>query len=111
PKASNRLEPNKKTYHTIIPGFITREGEPIGPFGVMGAYMQPQGHLQVINSIIDHYLNPQEALDKPRWQWIKEKLVVVGNDFPKEIIKELEIKGHEIKYSDDIGSFGRGHVI
>ncbi len=69
----NRLEPNKKTYHTIIPGFITKDKEAIGPFGVMGAYMQPQGHLQTIINILDFNLSPQEALDKYRWQWIKDK--------------------------------------
>lgn len=111
PKAYNRLEPDKKTYHTIIPGFITKEGKAIGPFGVMGAYMQPQGHLQVINNILDHNLNPQEALDKPRWQWIRDKKIFVEKDFSSEIIEGLKRKGHEVIYSDDIGSFGRGQVI
>ncbi len=111
PKAYNKLEPKKKTYHTIIPGFITRNNQPVGPFGVMGAYMQPQGHLQVVNNIFDHYLNPQEALDKPRWQWTNDKTVYVEEDFPKDIISGLNNKGHKIKYSDDIGSFGRGQVI
>src|SRR5699024_1577783 len=80
PNAHNKLEPQKKTYHTIIPGFITKNNKPIGPFGVMGAYMQPQGHLQVINNIFDHCLNPQEALDRPRWQWIEDKTVLVERD-------------------------------
>ncbi len=111
PNAYNKLESQKKTYHTIIPGFVTRNNQPIGPFGVMGAYMQPQGHLQVINNMLDHYLNPQEALDKPRWKWINDKTVFVEKDFSKDIVEELKKMGHEIKYSDDVGSFGRGQII
>ncbi|NMB07572.1 MAG: gamma-glutamyltransferase family protein [Tissierellia bacterium] len=107
----NRLEPNKKTYHTIIPGFITKDNEPIGPFGVMGAYMQPQGHLQTVVNMIDFNLNPQEALDKYRWQWIKDKKILVEEEFPEDIANYLIDKGHEIKYSTDTASFGRGQII
>ncbi len=111
PRAYNKLEPNKKTYHTIIPGFITKAGEAIGPFGVMGAYMQPQGHVQVVSNMLDFKLNPQEALDRPRWQWIDDKIILLEKEFPKEIANNLEKKGHMIKYSDDTGSFGRGQII
>ena len=109
--AYNRLEPNKKTYHTIIPGFITKNNRAVGPFGVMGAYMQPQGHLQTVVNMIDFKLNPQEALDKYRWQWIEEKKVLVEEDFPKDIKEYLSNKGHEIEYSKDVASFGRGQII
>lgn len=107
----NRLEPNKKTYHTIIPGFITKDDNAVGPFGVMGAYMQPQGHLQAIVNMLDFNLSPQEALDKYRWQWIRDKKVLVEEEFPKDIAKFLINKGHEIEYSKDIASFGRGQII
>lgn len=107
----NCLEPGKKTYHTIIPGFITKGNKPIGPFGVMGKYMQPQGHVQVVTNLIDFNHNPQEALDRPRWQWVGNKEILVEPNFSKDILEKLIDLGHEIKYSEDIGSFGRGQII
>ncbi|WP_286133975.1 gamma-glutamyltransferase [Bacillus sp. AFS053548] len=110
-KHANALIGGKKSYHTIIPAFLTKNNKAIGPFGVMGGYMQPQGHVQVIMNSIDFHLNPQEALDAPRWQWIEGKIVEVEPSFPQEIIKELQAKGHEIKVAKDTGSFGRGQII
>ena len=109
--APNVLKPNKRTYHTIIPGFLTKDGAAIGPFGVMGAYMQPQGHFQVISHTVDFGLNPQAALDMPRWQWIGEKKILVEPEFPRYLVNELAAKGHNIQYSTDFGSFGRGQII
>jgi gamma-glutamyltranspeptidase/glutathione hydrolase len=98
-------------YHTIIPGFLTKDNQPIGPFGVMGGYMQPQGHVQVIMNTIDFHLHPQAALDSPRWQWQNGKTVEVEKAFPSHIAEELVRRGHDIKVAVDSGSFGRGQII
>jgi len=111
PSHDNRLEPGKKTYHTIIPGFLTKDNEAVGPFGVMGGYMQPQGHAQVIMNTIDFNLNPQAALDSPRWQWMEGNKVVVENTFPAHIAQALARKGHDIQFALDGGGFGRGQII
>lgn len=111
PEHDNRLEGNKKTFHTIIPGFLTKGDTPVGPFGVMGGFMQPQGHLQVIMNTIDFQLNPQAALDAPRWQWIKEKKVLVEPHFPNHIAQSLARRGHHIQVALDGGAFGRGQII
>ena len=107
----NFLRPLKKTYHTIIPGFLMEGDKPIGPFGVMGGYMQPQGHLQVVMNLIDFHMNPQMALDAPRWQWVKEDQFIVEPDFDKKIVEELKKRGHKITYAKDRVSFGRGQII
>lgn len=69
PGHPNQVAPGKKPYHTIIPALITRESDSslYATLGVMGGFMQPQGHLQVIRNIIDHQMDPQSALDAPRW--------------------------------------------
>lgn len=107
----NRLEPGKRTYHTIIPGFITKNNEPVGPFGVMGGYMQPQGHMQVVCNLIDHNMNPQMALDAPRWQWIKDKEILLESSFEANISEKLNRMGHITRLTAETGSFGRGQII
>lgn len=108
---SNALQPGKKTYHTIIPGFMTKDNEAVGPFGVMGGYMQPQGHFQVVMNTVDFHLNPQAALDAPRWQWMEDKKIVVESNFPNHIVQALIRKGHQIQIAPDTGGFGRGQII
>ena len=107
----NVLKSGKKTYHTIIPGFLSKDGEAVGPFGVMGGYMQPQGHFQVVSNTIDFHLNPQMALDAPRWQWLEGKKILVEPNFPNHLAQALVRKGHEIQIAVDSGSFGRGQII
>lgn len=107
----NGLKPGKRTYHTIIPGFITKDNSPVGPFGVMGGYMQPQGHMQVAMNMIDFDLHPQAALDAPRWQWIENKTVWLEPHVPTHIAQGLERLGHQVRITTDGGPFGRGQII
>ena len=111
PDHPNCLEGGKRPYHTIIPGFITRDSKAIGPFGVMGAMMQPQGHIQVITNLIDKKLNPQSSLDAPRWQWLDNTSLIVERGFPTDIMHNLKQMDHLIKVSDDTALFGRGQII
>ncbi len=111
PEHDNALEGGKRTYHTIIPGFLSKNGDAIGPFGVMGGFMQPQGHLQVITNLIDFNLNPQAALDAPRWQWVEGKKVWVESTFPPYLAEVLSRKGHDIEVQLEKGAFGRGQII
>jgi gamma-glutamyltranspeptidase/glutathione hydrolase len=111
PAHDNRLEPGKRTYHTIIPGFLTKGKEAVGTFGVMGGFMQPQGHVQVIMNTIDFHLHPQAALDAPRWQWVKDKTVEVEHSFPHHMAAALAEKGHDIRIALEPNSFGRGQII
>ena len=88
-----------------------KDGRPVGPFGVMGGYMQPQGHVQVISNLIDFGLNPQQALDAPRWQWMRDGRVTVEESFDRSIVQSLAERGHDVRVDPDTASFGRGQII
>ena len=111
PEATNCLKGGKRSYHTIIPGFILKDGKAVGPFGVMGGYMQPQGHLQVAMNFIDFGLDPQQALDAPRWQWNRDNTVTVETRFNMEMARLLQQRGHDIRPDLSTPSFGRGQMI
>ncbi|CDA43031.1 putative gamma-glutamyltransferase [Proteobacteria bacterium CAG:139] len=108
---ANALTGGKRPYHTIIPGFLTQDGKPLGPFGIMGGWMQPQAHVQVVMNMIDWHLNPQQALDAPRWQWVGGKKVEVEQETPNYIIRQLQRMGHQIIVQPDPYHMGRGQVI
>lgn len=107
----NVVEPFKKPYHTIIPGFLIKDNEALGAFGVMGKFMQPQGHIQVLSNMIDFGLNPQDALDAPRWQWIEDMVIEVEQEMQNYSVKGLSNKGHDIRVAHDNIDMGRGQII
>jgi gamma-glutamyltranspeptidase/glutathione hydrolase len=111
PKHPNSLEPGKRPYHTIIPGFLTKEREAVGPFGVMGGFMQPQGHIQMIVNTVDYRMDPQMSLDAPRWQWLKDKEIEIESDADPKIIEGLRARGHNVTVREPGGRFGRGQII
>jgi len=107
----NEAAPGKRPRHTIIPGFLTRNGTALGPFGVMGGEMQPQGHLQVVTGMVDHGLNPQATLDTPRWQVNRDWSVDVEAETPEATIDGLRSLGHQVKVVSHRLSMGRGQII
>ncbi|MDF3935662.1 gamma-glutamyltransferase family protein [Pseudomonas citronellolis] len=111
PAHVNALAPGKKTFHTIIPGFLSKDGVPLGPFGVMGAYMQPQGHVQVVMNLVDFGLNPQATLDAPRWQWLGDKRIGIEHGAPRSLAAVLTRRGHHVEVAHDLTSYGRGQII
>jgi gamma-glutamyltranspeptidase/glutathione hydrolase len=115
PTHANALEGGKRPFHTIIPAFITKDGEPFISFGVMGGATQPQAHAQIVINLVDFGMNLQEAGDAPRIvhsgsSQPTDEIMLDGGSislekgFGEAIKKELEELGHTIKY--DKGSFG-----
>ena len=107
----NRAGGGRRSYHTLMPGFLMREGQPWGPFGVMGGFMQPQGHLQLVQRLVDHGDLPQAAVDRPRWRWDGGVRVAVEPDFPEAAVDELARHGHAVVRSESTDGFGRAQVI
>lgn len=111
PAHPNALAGGKRPYHTIIPAFLTKDGEPIGPFGVMGGHMQPQGHVQVVVNTVDFGMDPQTALGYPRWHWSEGLSVQVEPAAGQEVLDELRRRGHDATFETSLGNFGRGQII
>lgn len=107
----NVLGPEKRPFHTIIPGFLTHDGAPWGPFGVMGGHMQPQGHVQMVRALVDFGLPPQAALDLPRWRWTQDLDVDLETGWTREAAEALASRGHRLQPTHDAGPFGRGQII
>lgn len=107
----NEVAPGKRPYHTIIPGFITREGRPWASFGVMGGFMQPQGHLQVGVNLVEFGMQPQAALDAPRFNWLEGKTVALEPGIDDGIRAELARRGHDLRPKGEPLHYGGGQVI
>lgn len=106
----NRLEPSKRPFHTIIPGMLLEEGRLLGPFGVMGGPMQPQGHMQVVLRLVDHGDDPQAALDAARWRVEPDGVVELEPGLWDELDR-LRSLGHDARRSTDQHGFGVGQAI
>jgi gamma-glutamyltranspeptidase/glutathione hydrolase len=116
PQHANVYAPGKRPFHTIIPGFVMKDGKPWEAFGVMGGGMQPQGHVQVLTNQIDFGLNVQEAGDASRWQHegdnepTGEKMNALGgyveveSGIPYETVRELHKKRHDVRFA--VGDYG-----
>lgn len=111
PNHPNQLEPGKRPFHTIIPGFLTRDGQAIGPFGVMGGHMQPQGHVQMIVNTVDYGMDPQASLDASRWSWWEDRYIKLEPTVAPTIVEGLGARGHEIEVDEEVDAFGSGQII
>jgi gamma-glutamyltranspeptidase/glutathione hydrolase len=112
----NALAGGKRPYHTIIPGMLLKDGAFYATFGVMGGFMQPQGHMQVVNALIDDDINPQEALDRPRWcltAGTDDSVLALEEGIPVKTMARLAELGHRVEPVSGRGRglFGSGQVI
>ncbi len=113
----NRPGPRKRPYHTIIPAFITEKDatgndQPVMAYGVMGGFMQPQGHLQVLHRLKAHNQNPQAALDAPRFRWDEGNEVLIEPGFDEAVYEQLKAMGHDLRQAEArTVSHGRGQII
>ena len=112
PNPANLVAPGKRPFHTIIPAFLTKDGQPVMSFGVMGANMQPQGHVQTLVRMIDHGQNPQAACDAPRWRVNTGLDINVEAAMDPATVAGLRALGHHIGVIDDpYQDFGAGQFI
>ena len=112
PGHANIVAPRKRPFHTIIPAFVTRSGNPVMSFGVMGGSMQAQGHAQVMVRLADYRQNPQAASDAPRWRVSDDGEVNIEQGVSAEVIAELTRRGHRIVQADRWSTdFGRAQLI
>ena len=114
PGHPNRLAPGKRPFHTIIPGLLLRDGALLGPFGVMGGHMQPQGHLQVVSHMVDRGLEPQEALDEPRWRLdhdARNGWTLALEEPLHRLAPALARRGHRVLCDPVPTGFGGGQIV
>jgi gamma-glutamyltranspeptidase/glutathione hydrolase len=111
PGHPNCVGGGKRPFHTITPGFVTRDDRPLLSFGVMGALMQPQGHLQMIVRIFDYGLNPQAASDAPRWYVAEDFRLALEPGLPDGVAAELAKRGHRLMPDPPTRLFGGAQLI
>ncbi|HXG69024.1 MAG TPA: gamma-glutamyltransferase family protein [Gemmatimonadaceae bacterium] len=118
PAHPNVIAPGKRPYHTVMPGLLTRAGGALwGPFGIMGGFMQPQGHVQLVTALVDDVSDPQAALDRPRFcidSGDAGGVVQLEEGVPAQVVELLRSRGHPLEAgipSFGRALFGRGQVI
>lgn len=112
PASSNVVEGGKRPFHTIIPGFLTRDGKPVMSFGVMGGDIQPQGHLQTVVRMLDYHQQPQAACCAPRWKLNRDFTLDLESGIAADVVQGLKAKGHVLKTIEDpYMDFGAGQFI
>jgi gamma-glutamyltranspeptidase/glutathione hydrolase len=108
----NQVAPGKRPFHTIIPAFLTRAGQPVMSFGVMGANMQPQGHMQTLVRMLDYRQSPQAACDAPRWRFNAGLEINVEAAMNPATVQGLHERGHRMEViNDSYQDFGAGQFI
>lgn len=107
----NQVDGRKRPYHTIMPGFVTGDGQPLMSFGVMGGHMQAQGHVQIVVRIFMYGQNPQAASDAPRWQVVEDGQLALEIGFDAEVAKGLMARGHDVHVEIPPGTFGGAQLI
>jgi gamma-glutamyltranspeptidase/glutathione hydrolase len=108
----NQVGPRKRPFHTIIPAFVTRDARALMSFGVMGADMQAQGHVQIMSHMMDYGRNPQAAADAPRWKVMPDKRIIVESHMPAAAVAGLAELGHDIRPVERWNmSFGSAQLI
>jgi gamma-glutamyltranspeptidase/glutathione hydrolase len=108
----NQVAPGKRPFHTIIPAFLTKDGQPVMSYGVMGANMQPQGHMQTLVRMLDYQQNPQAACDAPRWRYNAGFEINVEASMNPQTVQGLADRGHRMEViNDSYQDFGAGQFI
>ena len=97
PSHPNTLEPGKRPFHTLIPGLLEFDEDDWAAFGVMGGYMQPQGHVQVVSNLVDYDMSLQRSLDAPRWRYRESGRLAVEARLPNAQQNGLARRGHEVE--------------
>ena len=109
---ANLVAPGKRPFHTIIPAFLTKDSQPVMSYGVMGANMQPQGHVQTLVRMLDYQQNPQAACDAPRWRYNDGLVINVESAMDPHTVKGLQALGHQMEViKDSYQDFGSGQFI
>ncbi len=109
PEDPNRLEPGKRPFHTLVPALARFDEDDWAAFGVMGRYMQPQGHVQILSNLVDYGMPLQRALDEPRWRYRADGTLGVEERLPDGVAPQLARRGHDIRV-EPAGAFGGAQI-